>query len=117
MRRTRSYEQYKKACERAAKLGYVYVIASEDNKRVKIGHSIDPLRRIRTMQYGSSQRLRLIGAFPGGKSDEETLHSLLRDVQVHGEWFDCNEELLAFLRRYTRSKEPIISPTLKEAIA
>lgn len=64
---------------------YVYAILSCE--RVKIGHSIEPRRRIHDINSHSPFRAELIGFAEGGRDAEAALHELYSDFQIHNEWF------------------------------
>jgi hypothetical protein len=67
--------------------------------RVKIGFTSRPLKdRIRDLQVGNSRKLVLRALLSGGEVVEAKLHARFDHLRVHGEWFTCAEELLAFMR-------------------
>lgn len=69
----------------------VYLIATVDRKRVKIGLSRNPRRRLRQLQTGHSDRLEILDLVPGGRKLEAFLHSSLSDFRMQGEWFTVEE--------------------------
>ena len=76
----------------------IYVILETESKRVKIGISRDPERRVRELQVGNSQKLELIAhrKAENGFSDEARLHRIFASDKVRGEWFSTNAlEVLA----------------------
>ena len=80
----------------------VYFIQGHPSKRVKIGSTSDPQNRLRTMQTGSPEKLRLIGTIPcanstEARSREGELHTMFKRVGIHGEWFDFDDELIDYL--------------------
>jgi len=62
----------------------------EDDGPVKVGISNDPDRRIKSLQTGSPQKLRLRDRFwtPDDSSVESTIHKMWSSVNKRGEWFD-----------------------------
>jgi len=74
---------------------YIYVIADEDGF-LKIGHSNNPLTRIKTLQGGNRQRLRLLRYYPMFGYEavryENWLHKDLELDHVQGEWFRCDAD-------------------------
>jgi hypothetical protein len=75
-----------------SKLGEVYFIT--DGFAVKVGFTTrKPQNRLNEMQTGSSQKLRLIGSFPGTERDEKYIHQLWKPLSSDGgtEWFDVTE--------------------------
>lgn len=53
--------------------GFIYVAAIPEADAVKIGHSLDPAKRVQAMQ------LRLLGFFPATMRAERTLHKRLAE--------------------------------------
>jgi hypothetical protein len=73
----------------------VYLI--KGGSRVKIGTSINPIKRLKSMQTGSPVLLTMLGAVPGGCEREGGLHRRFASKRAHGEWFeDCPEIRAAF---------------------
>jgi len=64
--------------------------APEDDGPVKVGISNNPDRRIKSLQTGSPQKLRLRDRFwtPDDSLVENTIHDLWSGVNKRGEWFD-----------------------------
>lgn len=93
-------ERWRTAHER---LGSVYFILDAENDRVKIGHSRDPWRRLKTLQTGSSSKLSLIGVIAGTPAIEKKLHFDQREVSVHLEWFSDGAAALVWLNKLTNN--------------
>lgn len=70
---------------------YLYFIQSDKTGRIKIGRAKDPHKRIRELQTGNAEQLKLIAYFEGWAWRERKLHALLKDFRLQGEWFsyDC----------------------------
>jgi len=70
---------------------HLYFIQEQGTGHIKIGRSVDPKRRVRSLQTGNAKRLKLIAYFKGKGDQEAYLHELLRDWRLKGEWFsvDC----------------------------
>lgn len=84
---------------------FVYFIQGHLSKRVKIGSTNDPHSRLKTLQTGSPEKLRLIGTIPccnssEARSREQELHTTFKRVGVHGEWFDYDDEIIDYLIRW-----------------
>lgn len=82
---------------------YLYCI-SDCAGHCKFGYSSDPQHRLRVLQTGNGQSLRLVDCI-AVESDlcvrdlERQLHSEFAHRRVRGEWFRCSEsEGVAFLR-------------------
>lgn len=112
----------------------VYFIQSVDGGPIKVGSSADPSARLRDMQVGRADELKILGEMPGGQKTERRLHRLLAPTKIRGEWFDpspaldvlihCAKEgidlspLIGFqeqvirvdVRRKTNAKKPPKSP-------
>lgn len=84
-------ERYKQT--QTAKKGddYLYFIQSNNTGRIKIGRAKNPHKRIRELQTGNGEELRLIAYFQGWAWRERHLHELLKRFRLSGEWFsyDC----------------------------
>jgi len=57
------------------------------HKFVRIGTTVNIVYRIACLQTCIPFRLKLIGAFPGGFSEETQLHHKFKDDHISGEWF------------------------------
>lgn len=77
-----------------AKHGYVYY-AQADNGLIKIGTSVDPLRRLLGLRSQSSESgLTLLAVSAGGMEEEKRLHAVFATERCHGEWFEPSGDLL-----------------------
>lgn len=69
--------------------GVTYLIQAGDNGDVKIGSTRqDPHERLKALQIGSSEPLRLIKVLPG-RHLERQLHDRYAPLRTRGEWFDA----------------------------
>lgn len=84
-------------------LSRVYLIS--DGKRVKIGISFNPTRRLEILQVGCSSELSILATFPGGRSEEKFLHETFQDKKERGEWFNLREEDVIKIFAYFSEKE------------
>lgn len=73
---------------------------------VKIGCSIDPVKRLQQLMVWSPVRLEIIAAFPGSYDDETAIQGMFSDSRSHGEWFHHSERLATFVERI-RGGEPL----------
>lgn len=78
-------------------LGYtgtmLYIVKARD--RVKIGITKSIKKRLGTMQTWSPVRLEVIRLFKGATiAKERAIHSALRDIRSHGEWFYAERDLM-----------------------
>lgn len=63
----------------------VYFMKCRD--RIKIGTSLDPDDRLRTLQTGSAYPIVLLGTIPGSFKTENAVHRALSPWRLDGEWF------------------------------
>jgi len=87
---------------------WVYFVFASHHGPVKIGFSIDPMRRLAEIQRDWPEGLRLVGVVPGGFSEEQRLHKRFSHLRLHGEWFRPDDELTTFIRETAHPwKEPV----------
>jgi hypothetical protein len=99
--------------------GFIYVIQSIATKMIKIGFSVMPEGRVKGLQTGSPDKLKLLGKWPGTMYDEKRIHRFLRQHRKHGEWFEVDFERAAFvIREVTRPWTPLdaLQSDLNQAI-
>ena len=70
---------------------YLYFIQSDFTGMIKIGRSKDPQKRLKQLQTGNPNKLKLIAEFKGEGWKEKILHERLEKYRLEGEWFsyDC----------------------------
>lgn len=73
---------------------YVYAVLAQESRRIKIGVTNDPNRRLASLQTGSPERLELIGAAPGDRFTEARLHAELQHDRLLGEWFASTDRVI-----------------------
>jgi hypothetical protein len=66
----------------------LYFIQSDVTGMIKIGRSKNPLKRLKQLQTGNANKLKLIAFFEGLGWREKLLHESLKDWSKEGEWFD-----------------------------
>ncbi len=75
----------------------IYFIRPESGSAVKIGYcKADPVKRLRALQTGHPERLRLIAVIDGpeaGRMGEAEWHGRFAADRLHGEWFAWTPEL------------------------
>ena len=69
----------------------LYIIQSDVTGMIKIGRSKDPQKRLKQLQTGNPNKLKLIAEFKGEGWKENYLHERLKSYRLEGEWFsyDC----------------------------
>jgi len=86
----------------------VYFIKA--GRRIKIGQSLDPVRRLSSIRSGYAQmpkgldpsKAKLLATEPGGQRREQELHRQFADIRVAGEWFEHGPELKIYLSELHR---------------
>ena len=74
---------------------HTYFIRRGSDGAVKIGRSVDPLKRLKQLQTANDETLQLIGVLT--TDVESQLHSLFAHLSIGGEWFEANDLLLEFI--------------------
>lgn len=82
--------------------GFVYFVHAKISKRIKIGWSADPDKRIGTFLTGCPEPLEYLGSIPGHISDERGWHDRFAADRAHREWFNATPELLAYIAEVTK---------------
>ena len=85
---------------------HVYFIGTKAEKceRVKIGFALDPDQRIKEIQTGNPEKLRVLAKVEGGAELEREYHRRFSDQRRHGEWFFINSDILAEIDRLNGSE-------------
>ena len=76
----------------------IYILRQRNGRKsyLKIGHSVNVRKRIRSHQTSSPMPLDLLSLRSGMKKEETDLHHALHEFRVKGEWFmDCPEVMKA----------------------
>jgi hypothetical protein len=74
--------------------GYVYFITMEPDQYVKIGWALrNPWSRMRELQTGCPEALRMMAAAPGTRDEERRLHETFAELHYRGEWFIMDHKL------------------------
>ncbi|SIP85999.1 Bacteriophage T5 orf 172 domain-containing protein associated with Zinc finger domain [Pacmanvirus A23] len=83
--------------EKPETTGYLYFITEIPfYNKVKIGISKNPAKRLKQLQTGNPNHLVIYHAMESTnyKLLERTLHSICKDLHVHGEWFEMTDSEL-----------------------
>ena len=89
---------------------FIYLIQSSENGKYKIGLSVNPKKRIKQLQTGSGEELKLINIF---KSEfphlvEKGLHKHFNHLNAIGEWYNLSiKEELNFINECERFEKSI----------
>jgi hypothetical protein len=87
-------KQYKYTESRYDKIPLTYIMKDSSNGLYKIGKSINPKYREKTLQ-GEMPNVKIVKIF---KNDiEKPLHKLYKNQRVRGEWFSLNEIQIRYI--------------------
>ena len=90
------WEEVWELLEKTGEPSYVYAIGEVGGKEVKIGRSVNPGQRLRSLQTSSPVRYTLWGFCPEKSPlTEKELHQRLKDFRIGGEWFLTSPEVRA----------------------
>jgi tetrahydromethanopterin S-methyltransferase subunit G len=89
------------------KVNFVYLMINQRNGYYKIGRSINPEYREKTLQ-SEEPEVDLLYKWPASKAVEKTLHNKFKSKKVRGEWFELNEndiiEITSFMELIIEAK-------------
>lgn len=86
------------------KKGKCYFIGGEVGY-IKIGYSIDPIARLRSIQASSPIKLSILALASGGPFRESAYHQQFYEFRQHGEWFERCPEILAEITRLSEGSQ------------
>jgi len=89
------------------KTGVVYFIKNDDQCCIKIGHSREPWTRLKTLQVGCPNPLRIVGMVAARFAIEAIVHDWHRLSHRQGEWFHDHDEALSRWLRDMTYGEPM----------
>lgn len=75
----------------------VYFIRCAETRRVKIGLSADPFKRVSKINSDSPYPVELLAVEDGGAERESELHRRFAAIRLHGEWFAASDDLMAHI--------------------
>lgn len=87
---------------RARRRAWVYFIQAGADGPVKIGIAVEVAVRMRKLQDGNPQVLRLLGVATGGRKAESRWHARFAAARLRGEWFMPVPDLLAAISESNR---------------
>ncbi len=67
---------------------YVYFIQEKTTLSIKIGSSVKPTNRLKSLKTANPNGLDLIGIIPGDADVEREFHKRFAEHRLEGEWFD-----------------------------
>ena len=81
----------------------VYLMIDNHTGLYKIGRSIKPLKREKTLQ-SEKPSIKLLYDWEAVNKDEHTLHKIFKRKRVRGEWFDLNDIDISSIKNYFQEK-------------
>jgi hypothetical protein len=85
--------------------GFVYFIQGETGGPIKIGYSDDVKKRLKGLQTGHPDNLKILFAFPGNIDDEKSMHSKFEKHRLRGEWFKPVDEIFSTINELTANNK------------
>ncbi len=76
---------------------FLYIIHNKRNGLYKIGLSINPIKRERTLQ-AEEPEIEIIETFKGGFELEKNIHNYFVNKRVRGEWFKLDDKDISVLK-------------------
>ena len=92
----------------------LYAIAAID--QVKLGFSLNPKRRMKTLQTANAHTLNILWEYPAGKTQkaakgaERSLHNYCKEYRLNGEWF--KPEVMRKVNNFVLGKKQIVEADL-----
>lgn len=81
---------------------HIYFIEAGKGGPIKIGRANYIATRLRDMQVGNHLPLAVLASFEGIPDNEGALHSLFRESNIRGEWFERTEALISAIEYLDR---------------
>ena len=83
---------------------YVYFIQGLDGSPIKIGRALNPEQRLKDLQVGHTDALRILAIVydPKGRQFEAELHERFKSHKIRGEWFRPAPEIADFIAAHGR---------------
>lgn len=78
---------------------------------IKIGRSVQPRARMRTLQSENGAKLTFLMAVPFSRITESAAHRKFSHLRLHGEWFRPEQDLLDFIGVLKAEAKKPIRPT------
>jgi hypothetical protein len=79
--------------------GWVYLI-DDGAYSYKIGYARDPEKRLKLLQCGHPDQLRIAAVVEGTKRTERELHELFSGDRLRGEWFRKSREIDGYFEEH-----------------
>jgi hypothetical protein len=93
--------KYKEKKEKPIKATNIYVMIDDNTGFYKIGRSINPTKREKTLQ-SEKATIKLLFFFKGTYEIEKYLHKALKEKCVRGEWFNLSNSDLEYIKSFSK---------------
>ena len=80
--------------------GYVYFIQGINGGAIKIGYSDNPESRLKALQTGYPDILKILLLVPGTEKTERYFHNKFAEHRLNGEWFRPEQEVLQEITKF-----------------
>lgn len=97
-------------------LDMIYFVQGERTGLVKIGKAEDVFKRLRSLQIGSPDILKILAVIEGETRDS-IYHLRFKVDWVHGEWFRPSNDLMSFISQISLTKFSGFSCTARNKTA
>ncbi|EFQ6907328.1 DUF1376 domain-containing protein [Escherichia coli] len=91
--------------------GYVYFVTSTEMDTVKIGYSKNPWARLGELRRSYGSNLSVVATIKTVEKSESSIHALLSDYQVNGEWFVKSECIKSLITQIVEGKITTVEAT------
>lgn len=99
--------------------GFIYFVQQVSGSRtlVKIGRSVDPIKRIRQLRTSAPFGLRVLGVMPAmdDVASEKIIHQKFKALRVssRNEWFRMSVPLLLYINLVS---DPVVTAVVRKAV-
>jgi T5orf172 domain len=76
---------------------FVYFIQEENRGYIKIGSAENVEKRLKGLQVGNPDKLKILHKTSGGQNLELFLHKKFKEYHIRGEWFRDSEEIINYI--------------------
>lgn len=87
--------------KRISHIGYVYFIQGQCGGAIKIGYSMNPTERLKELQTGYPDTLKILLIIPGDLNTEKALHRKFEGSRLKGEWFRPDDYLISTIKEFS----------------
>ncbi len=91
--------------------GYVYFVTSTEMDTVKIGYSKNPWARLGELRRSYGSNLSVVATIKTVEKSESSIHALLSDYRVNGEWFVKSECIKSLITQIVEGKITTVEAT------